>query len=152
MAVAFLLLVVKLMNSQFNVDSLYLPMFSHCGSFSIGPCRLLPHTKLNGINLEMGTCPVNFSVWQPNDSHRDPPRLESRQQSCRHGFTWLSVRGLTISFTSSLLMGKFPRQVPISGLVPLILAYGSGVHYLILKEPQCWNIGRFRQLWAAKTN
>jgi len=41
--------------------------------------------------------------------------------------------------TSSLLIEKFPRQVPISRLVPLSLAYGSGVHYLILKEPQCEN-------------
>jgi len=39
-------------------------------------------------------------------------------------------------------MEKFPRQVPISGLVPLSLAYGSGLHGPILKEPQCGNIDK----------
>ena len=33
--------------------------------------------------------------------------------------------------TSSLLIEKISQQVPISGLVPLSLTYGSGVHYLI---------------------
>jgi len=33
-------------------------------------------------------------------------------------------------------------QVLISGLVSLSLVYGSGVHYLILKEPQFGNIGK----------
>ena len=54
----------------------------------------------------------------------------------------MSVRGLAIrGSTSSLLIEKFPRQVPISGLVPLSLAYGSGLRGPILKEPQCGNIG-----------
>ena len=37
-------------------------------------------------------------------------------------------------------MEKFPRQVSISGLVPLSLAYGSGLHNSILKDPQRGNI------------
>jgi len=37
-------------------------MFPHCGSFSIGPCRPLPHAKLRGINLKIGTCRGNFSI------------------------------------------------------------------------------------------
>ena len=32
--------------SQFKVDSICFPMFSHCGSFGIGPLRPLPHAKL----------------------------------------------------------------------------------------------------------
>jgi len=61
----------------------------------------------------------------------------------RHEFPWLSDRGLAIKgSTSSLLIEKFPRQVPISGLVQLGLAYGSGLHGPILKEPQCGNIGK----------
>ena len=39
-------------------------------------------------------------------------------------------------------MEKFPRQVPVSGLVPLSLAYGSGLHGPILEEPQCGNIDK----------
>ena len=48
--------------SQFNVDSICLPMFPHCGSFSIGPCRPLPYAKLSGTNPEIGTCRGNFSI------------------------------------------------------------------------------------------
>jgi len=48
--------------SQFKVDSICFPTFSHCGSFSIGPLRPLPHAKLSGTNLKIGTCRVNFSV------------------------------------------------------------------------------------------
>jgi len=42
----------------------------------------------------------------------------------------------------SPVIEKFPRQVPISGVIPLSLAYGSGLRGLILKEPQCGNIGK----------
>jgi len=63
MAVIVLLLMVKPMSSHSSkLIQTDLPMFSHCGSFSIGPCRLLPHAKLNGANLEISTCHVNFSV------------------------------------------------------------------------------------------
>jgi len=48
--------------SQFKADSIFLPMFPHCGSFSIGPLRPLPHAKLSSTNLKIGTCRVNFSV------------------------------------------------------------------------------------------
>jgi len=44
--------------------------------------------------------------------------------------------------TSSLLIEKFSLQVPISGLVLLSLAYGSGLCGPILKEPQCGNIDK----------
>jgi len=51
------------------------------------------------------------------------------------------------------LIEKFSRQVPISGLVPLSWASGSGIHFLILKEPQCGNIGKqIKTTRAAKTN
>jgi len=48
--------------SQFKVDSICLPMFPHCGSFSIGLCRALPYAKLSGTNPEIGTCRGNFSI------------------------------------------------------------------------------------------
>jgi len=50
----------------------------------------------------------------------------------------LAIRGST----SSLLIEKFSRQMPISGLVPLSLAYGSGLRGPRLKEPQGRNIGK----------
>jgi len=45
--------------SQFKVDSVCLPTFPHCGSFSIAPHRPLPHAKLNGTKPEIGTCRGN---------------------------------------------------------------------------------------------
>ena len=36
--------------------------FSQFGQFSIGLRRLLPHAKLSGTSLKVGTCGVNFSV------------------------------------------------------------------------------------------
>jgi len=42
--------------------------------------------------------------------------------------------------------------VPISGLAPLSLVYGSGEHYRILKDSQCENIVRLEQFRAATTN
>ena len=40
--------------------------------------------------------------------------------------------------TSSLLMEKFPRQVPIFGLVPLSLACGSGLRGPVLEMYKLW--------------
>jgi len=57
-----LLLVVTTMSSQFEVDSISLPMFSHCDYFGAGPHRSLPHAKLSGTNLKIGTCGANFVV------------------------------------------------------------------------------------------
>ena len=48
--------------SQFKVDSICLSMFPHCGSSSVGPCRLLPYAKLSGTNPEIGTTRGNFSI------------------------------------------------------------------------------------------
>ena len=48
--------------SQFKVDSICLPMFPHCGSFTIRPHRLLPLAKLSGTNLKISTCRVTFLV------------------------------------------------------------------------------------------
>jgi len=48
--------------SHYKVDSICLPMFPHCGSFSIGPHRLLPYAKLSGPNPQIGTCRENFSI------------------------------------------------------------------------------------------
>ena len=48
--------------SQLKVDSIGLPMFLHCGSFSTEPLRPLPYAKLSGANLKIGTLHVNFSV------------------------------------------------------------------------------------------
>jgi len=45
---------------QFKDDWIGLRMFPHCGSFSIGPRRLLPHAKPSGSNLKIDTCRVNF--------------------------------------------------------------------------------------------
>jgi len=41
-----------------------------------------------------------------------------------------------------LLIEKFSQQVPIFKLIPLSLARGSGLRGLIVKEPQCGNIGK----------
>jgi len=64
----------------------------------------------------------------------------------RHGFqaTDKETRGLLNPWTVIRHeSGEFSQQVPTSGLVPLSLAYGSSVHYLILKELlQCKNIGK----------
>ena len=48
--------------SQFKIDSICLPLFPNCGSFSIEPCRPLPHAKLSGTNLKIGSYHVNFSA------------------------------------------------------------------------------------------
>jgi len=135
---SFLLLVVKLMNSH--------------------------SSKL----IQVGTFCVNLSVKQPNIGHRTPSALSgygnwwlvesvkelSRQQPYKHEFPPLVVRGLVIrGVTSSLLIETFSWQVPISGLVPLSLAYDSGVQFLIRKESQCENIRKqIKTTLSYKTN
>jgi len=48
-------------------------------------------------------------------------------------------------------MEKFPRQVPISGLVPLSLAYGSGLLVLYLKNHNAETLAnRLNQLWTVR--
>ena len=80
-AACFVVFVVKTMGSQ--VDSICLPIFLHCGSFSIGPCRPLPYAKLSGTNSEIGTCRGNFTI---NKLLVEPliarPLTESRGNSC----------------------------------------------------------------------
>jgi len=87
--------------SQFKVDSICLPMFPYCGSFTIGPRRSVPYAKLSGTNLKIGTCLVKFLVKQSNGGDRAPPGVQgygqrsswlvesmkefSRQQ---HGIRW----------------------------------------------------------------
>jgi len=61
--------------SQFKVDSICLPMFPHCGSFTIRLHRPLPHAKLSGTNLTISDCRVKFSeysrfsVYEPRNLH-----------------------------------------------------------------------------------
>ena len=58
--------------SQFKVYLVCLPMFQHRGTFSIGPCRPLPHAKLIATKLKIGTCRVKILVQQPNGGHGAP--------------------------------------------------------------------------------
>ena len=116
--------------SEFKVDSICLPMFPHCGSFSITR-RPLPYAKLSGTNREIDTCCLNFAVWQPNGKDGATRGFQgygeknswlvvsvkelSRQQSLSMNFRDLLVRGLAIrGSTSGLLIEKFPQQVPIN--------------------------------------
>ena len=54
----------------FKLDSVCLPMFMNCGSFSIRSSRLTPHAKLCGTNPEIGARRVNFSAY--SHSSMDP--------------------------------------------------------------------------------
>jgi len=49
--------------SRVKVDSICFSMFPHCGSFIVGRTRRsLPHAKLSGTNLKIGTCRGDFSI------------------------------------------------------------------------------------------
>ena len=127
-------------------------MLYNCGYFSIRSCRPLPYAKLSGINPEIGTRNVDFlfhrllvkplSTGPLTGSHGSPLLnpcclLSFITNSTSHGFSKAS-KGLFSSHSAK----KLTRQVPISGLVPLSLACGSGLRDPILKEPQCENVGK----------
>jgi len=92
--------------SQFKVDSICLPMFPNCGSFSIGPCRALPYSKLSDTNPEIGTCRGNFSI-----SRRLVEPLIARPLTDSHGNSCLMTVAYSILSRIQQAMSFFVRSL-----------------------------------------
>jgi len=98
--------------SQFKVDSICLPMFPHCVSFSIGLCRPLPYAELSGTNQEIGTCRGNFSI---NRLLVEP--LIARPLTDSHGNSCLMTVAYSILSRIQQAMSFFVRNLePPEGL------------------------------------
>ena len=106
-----------------------LPMFLHCGSFSISSCQLLPHAKISGTNLEIDTCRVDFSIQQLNGGYGAPPGLLdqwwiSRQQAFRHVIGGQLEAHLKGGLQTVCCMKSLHGKCLSRELVPLSQAYG----------------------------
>jgi len=91
---------------QFKVDSVCSAIFPNCGSFSTGPCRPLPYAKLNGTNLEIGTCRGYFSI---NKLLVEP--LIARALTTSHGNSCLMTVAYSILSWIQQAMSFFVRSL-----------------------------------------
>ena len=81
-------------------------MFPHCSSFSIGPGRPPPYTKLNGTNPGIGTCCENFTI---NGLFVEP--LIARPLTDSHGNSCLMAVDYSILSRIQRAMSFFVRSL-----------------------------------------
>ena len=93
-------------------------MFSHCGSFSIGPRKPPPFAKLSRTKPEIGTCRGNFSI---NRLLVEP--LIARPLTDSHGNSCLMTVAYSILSRIQQAMSFFVRSLEGPGVGALVFNF-----------------------------